>query len=52
VALAPGWSAKVEYLYLDYGKVSTTWVLPGLPALTDDARFTMNVVRAGVNFRF
>jgi outer membrane immunogenic protein len=52
VALTPGWSAKLEYLYLDYGKVSTTWVLPGLPALTDDAHLTMNVVRAGVNYRF
>jgi len=52
VALVPGWSAKLEYLYLDYGKASTTWVLPGLPALTDDAHFTMNVVRAGVNYRF
>jgi outer membrane immunogenic protein len=52
VALAPGWSGKLEYLYLDYGKVSTTWTLPGLPSITDDARFYMNVVRAGVNYRF
>jgi len=24
----------------------------GLPAIVDDARVTMNVVRAGVNYRF
>ena len=52
VALAPNWSARLEYLYLNFGKVSTTWVLPGLPAITDNARFDMNVVRAGVNYRF
>jgi hypothetical protein len=38
--------------------VRTTWLapavplLPPLPALNDDARLTMNVVRAGVNYRF
>jgi opacity protein-like surface antigen len=52
VALAPNWSARLEYLYLNFGKVSTTWVLAGLPAITDNARFDMNVVRAGVNYRF
>ena len=52
VALFAGWSAKVEYLYLDFGRQSTTWTLAGLPSITDDARFTMNVVRAGVNYRF
>ena len=49
VALAPGWSAKLEYLYLNFGKVSTTWLLAGLPPITDSDRFDMNVVRAGVN---
>jgi outer membrane immunogenic protein len=53
VALVPGWSAKLEYLYLDFGRHSTTWTLPGgLPSIVDDARLTMNVVRAGVNYRF
>jgi opacity protein-like surface antigen len=53
VAVAPCWSVKLEYLYLDFGKVSTTWVLAGgLPAIIDDARFNMNIVRAGVNYRF
>jgi outer membrane immunogenic protein len=58
VGLAPNWSAKLEYLYADFGNVRTTWLppavplLPALPALNDDARVTMNVVRAGVNYRF
>ena len=53
VALAQGWSAKLEYLYFDFGRTNTTWTLGGgLPALTDDAHFTMNVVRAGLNYRF
>ena len=52
VALAAGWSAKLEYLYLDLGRTSTGLVFPGLPVITDDARFTMNVVRAGLNYRF
>jgi outer membrane immunogenic protein len=52
VALAPQWSAKLEYLYLDFGRATTTWTLAGLPSIIDDARLTMNVVRAGVNFRF
>ena len=49
---------KLEYLYADFGNVRTTWLaptvplLPPLPALNDDARLTMNVVRAGVNYRF
>jgi len=52
VALAPGWSAKVEYLYLDLGESNRTWLLTGLPAITDNTDLTMSVVRAGVNFRF
>jgi outer membrane immunogenic protein len=53
VAFAPGWSAKLEYLYVDLGTVNRTWILGGpLPNLADSAAFTMNVVRTGVNYRF
>jgi opacity protein-like surface antigen len=52
IAMMPGWSAKLEYLFLDLGRTNTTFVLPGLPGITDDARLTMNVVRVGVNHRF
>jgi outer membrane immunogenic protein len=52
VAFAPGWSARLEYLYLDFGNRSTTMTFAALPAIVDDARLSMNVVRAGVNYRF
>jgi outer membrane immunogenic protein len=52
VALAPNWSAKLEYLYLDFGDRSLSWNLAPLPPITDTAHLTMNVVRAGVNYRF
>jgi outer membrane immunogenic protein len=52
VALGPNWSAKLEYLYVDLGTVNSTIVVPGAPSLTDSARLQMNVVRAGVNYRF
>jgi outer membrane immunogenic protein len=51
VAFAPSWSAKLEYLYLDFGNDGTTMSFALLP-IVDDAHFTMNVVRAGVNYRF
>jgi outer membrane immunogenic protein len=52
VAFAPGWSAKLEYLYLDFGRRSTAIAFVALPMIVDDAHFTMNVVRAGINYRF
>jgi outer membrane immunogenic protein len=52
VALAPSWSARLEYLYLDLGRHSTTLAFVGVPAIVDDAHLTMNLVRAGVNYRF
>jgi outer membrane immunogenic protein len=52
IAIAPSWSAKLEYLYLDFGHASTAIVFTGLPTISDNARFTMNVVRAGLNYRF
>jgi outer membrane immunogenic protein len=51
VAFAPGWSAKLEYLYLDFGHRSSTLGFVPLP-VTDGAHLAMNVVRAGVNYRF
>jgi outer membrane immunogenic protein len=52
VALTPHWSLKAEYLYMDFGKNTTTWAVPGLPTLTDASKLNMNVVRTGVNYRF
>ena len=38
VGFAPNWSAKLEYLYADFGNVRTTWLAPavscGAPVVT------------------
>ncbi len=52
VQVAPQWSVKGEYLFADLGRANHTVVFTGLPALTDSAHVTLNIVRAGVNFRF
>ncbi|MCK9914769.1 porin family protein [Microbacteriaceae bacterium K1510] len=52
VALTTHWSAKAEYLYMDFGSNTMTWSVPGLPTLASDTKLNMNVVRAGVNYRF
>jgi outer membrane immunogenic protein len=52
VALMGNWTAKVEYLYLDFGSKDNNWALLGLPILTDSARLQSNIVRGGVNYRF
>lgn len=52
VMLTRGWSAKLEYLYLDFGSKTTSYVFTGVPVIADRSRLDMNVVRAGVNYRF
>lgn len=49
VGFAPQWSARLEYLYLDYGTQDTTLPLAGI---TDSTRLNENLVRAGINYRF
>jgi outer membrane immunogenic protein len=44
----PNWSAKLEYLYLDFGK--TTYF--GGTANSLDVRFYDHVVRAGINYQW
>lgn len=45
-AIAGPWTAKVEYLYVDLGRGAT------LPITGESSRFSTNVVRAGLNYRF
>ena len=55
VRLGGNWTGKVEYLYLDFGNVSTTAVLPtnSTPlAITFNSRVTENLVRVGLNYKF
>ena len=51
-AFTPNWTAKVEYLYVDFGDLSCTAAgcLAGLPSNT--LNLTENVVRAGINYKF
>jgi outer membrane immunogenic protein len=55
-ALSNNWSAKVEYLHMDFGRTST--VTPTPPAALAGAAFTYShnfredVIRVGVNYRF
>jgi outer membrane immunogenic protein len=44
-AFAPGWSAKVEYLYVDFDTITPS----GAPGSFKDVD---NVIRAGVNYKF
>ncbi|ARN83442.1 outer membrane protein [Methylocystis bryophila] len=58
----PNWSAKIEYLYYDLGTVSINAIPTGVNSFTGftgynyatytSARFSGNLVRAGVNYHF
>ena len=53
---APNWSAKLEYLYMDLGTVSSTAVLPTATGLgiaaSLNSRVTDNIFRGGINYHF
>jgi outer membrane immunogenic protein len=52
-AFGGGWSAKVEYLYIDLGKLQQTVTLPlaGVTA-TFNSHVTDNIVRVGLNYKW
>jgi opacity protein-like surface antigen len=50
VGLAPGWSAKIEYLYLNLGSRTTTYLQN--PLISNTSRFSASVITTGVNYRF
>src|SRR5262245_13790674 len=55
VRLGGNWTGRIEYLYLDFGTVSTTATLPqnSTPiAVTFNSRVTENLVRLGVSYKF
>jgi len=52
VMIAPRWSIKVEYLYVDLGTTTISYAFPALPTLNNNTHVTINVARAGLNFRF
>jgi outer membrane immunogenic protein len=57
-AFLGNWSVKAEYLYLDYGTSNTTLAASGplgpapLGPIGISTRWTDNVFRAGINYRF
>ena len=51
--LGGGWSAKLEYLYIDLGKTENTIATPGLGTLVNETRrYTDNIVRVGLNYKW
>jgi opacity protein-like surface antigen len=55
VRLAGNWTGKVEYLYLDFGRVSTAATNPlnATPlAINFDSHVTNHIVRVGLNYKF
>jgi outer membrane immunogenic protein len=50
-ALAPHWTAKVEYLYVDLGSFNCG-LNCGDGLVTDNVSLHTNILRAGVNYRF
>ena len=55
VRLAGNWTGKVEYLYLDFGRVATAATNPlnATPlAVNFDSHVTNHVARVGLNYKF
>ncbi len=50
-AFAPHWSWKLEYLYASTGNLNNTFAIGGTTFVATD-KFTDNILRAGVNYRF
>jgi outer membrane immunogenic protein len=50
VEFAAHWTAKIEYLYVDLGRDTTT--LLATPVITNKSRVDVNIIRTGVNYRF
>jgi outer membrane immunogenic protein len=52
-AIGGNWTARLEYLYVDLGRVSGSFtLLPGTNVSSYSSRITDNIVRVGVNYRF
>jgi len=51
--LGGNWTGKIEYLYMDLGSVSATFVNPlGSIGVSYSSKVTDNIFRAGVNYHF
>ena len=51
--LSGRWTAKLEYLYVDLGTVTNTFIgLGSFSSLATSSHVTDNILRVGVNYRF
>jgi outer membrane immunogenic protein len=46
------WTAKFEYMFVDYGNFSNTYTAAGVPVPTTSTHMIDNILRIGVNYRF
>jgi len=51
-ALSRNWSAKIEYLYADFGTASGVFIRPSPGINPFDVKLNTNIVRGGLNYRF
>ena len=57
-AIAGNWTAKLEYLYIDLGTVSASFLTPittptgGLLGIRYSSHITDNILRVGLNYHF
>jgi outer membrane immunogenic protein len=49
---ARSWSAKLEYLFMDFGSSSFTFTVPAGTFAINEGDLTLHTVRVGVNYRF
>lgn len=47
--IAPSWTLKVEYLYIDFGSRQMFNIVPGVP---ETVSFNTNIIRIGFNHKF
>ncbi len=50
IEFAPHWSAKIEYLYLDLGSSTTTFLAS--PPISSASHLDFSLIRAGLDYRF
>jgi outer membrane immunogenic protein len=49
---APNWSAKIEYLYADFGNATAVGYTPVGGRAVSATERNVNIVRAGINYHF
>jgi outer membrane immunogenic protein len=50
--ISGNWTAKLEYLYMDFGTVNNTVTGLGVPLVNTSSHITDNILRVGLNYHF